>query len=91
MIITIIIPLIDSTEIREQTMCGLTACQALDLSRQNTERTMVKMMRTIKPEALEQVFQNMDKVEMLIRKVQDLNKEVDSLYAPSKNIIISIH
>ncbi|XP_071529921.1 uncharacterized protein [Panulirus ornatus] len=64
------------------TLCGLNGCQAIDLAKRYTDLTMAKMMHTIKPEALEEVFQNMAKLEELVREVGDLQRDVRSLFQP---------
>lgn len=66
----------------EGELCGLNGCQAIDLAKRHTDLTMAKMMHTIKPEALEEVFQNMAKLELLVREVQDLQRDTRSLYQP---------
>ncbi|KAK4292491.1 hypothetical protein Pmani_034751 [Petrolisthes manimaculis] len=66
----------------EGELCGLNGCQAIDLAKRHTDLTMAKMMHTIKPEALEEVFQNMAKLEMLVREVQDLQRDTKSLFQP---------
>ena len=68
-----------------QELCGLNGCSALDLAKKFTEQTMAKMVKMIKPEALEKVFQNMDKMEHLIRMVEDLNRDVNSLFQPGNS------
>ncbi|XP_042217430.1 carboxypeptidase N subunit 2-like [Homarus americanus] len=65
-----------------KSLCGLNGCQAIDLSKRYTDLSMAKMMRTIKPEALEEVFQNMAKLEILVRQVEDLQRDVMSLFQP---------
>ncbi|KAK3853748.1 hypothetical protein Pcinc_039719 [Petrolisthes cinctipes] len=66
----------------EGELCGLNGCQAIDLAKRHTDLTMAKMMHTIKPEALEEVFQNMAKLEMLVREVEDLQRDTKSLFQP---------
>lgn len=68
----------------EEDLCGLSACDAVDLAKAYTELTMNKMLKMIKPEALEKVFQNMEKMENLIKTVEQLSREVKSLFQPGE-------
>nr|XP_027209491.1 leucine-rich repeat-containing protein 15-like [Penaeus vannamei] len=63
-------------------LCGLNGCQAIELAKRHTELMMAKLMHTIKPEALEEVFENMKKLEQLVRNVEDLERDVRSLFQP---------
>ena len=63
-------------------LCGLNGCQAIDLARRYTDLTMAKMMHTIKPAAMEEVFQSMSKLEALMRQVEDLHRDTGSLLQP---------
>lgn len=66
-------------------LCGLNGCQAIELAKRHTEMMMAKLMHTIKPEALEEVFENMKKLEQLVRNVEDLERDVRSLFQPGND------
>ena len=66
-------------------LCGLNGCQAIDLARRHTDLTMAKMMHTIKPEAMEEVFASMSKLEALVRQVEDLKRDTSSLLQPGED------
>lgn len=68
-------------------LCGLNGCQAIDLAKRYTDLTMAKMMHTIKPEALEEVFRNMAKLEELVRQVDTLQRDVKSLFQPGRSMV----
>lgn len=72
----------NGTNATEEELCGLSGCQAVDIAKKFTENTMHKMLKMIKPEALEDVFENMGKMEDLIKKVDGLTREVKSLFQP---------
>lgn len=65
-------------------LCGLNGCQAIDLARRYTDLTMAKMMHTIKPDAMEEVFESMERLEALVRQVEDLRRDTGSLLQPGK-------
>lgn len=66
----------------EPGLCGLNGCQAIDLARRYTDLTMAKMMHTIKPDAMEEVFESMERLESLVRQVEDLKRDTGSLLQP---------
>lgn len=66
----------------EEGLCGLNGCQAIDFAKRYTDLTMAKMMHTIKPDAMEEVFESMARLEALVRKVEDLRRDTGSLLQP---------
>ena len=67
-----------------QDLCGISPCSALKSAKEYADESMVKMIKMINPDALEKVFSNMDQMEDLIRMIQDLNRDVRSLFQPGK-------
>lgn len=75
-----------SGEDTEAGLCGLNGCQAIDLAKRYTDLTMAKMMHTIKPEAMEDVFESMSRLEALVRQVEDLTRDTGSLLQPGMKV-----
>lgn len=71
----------------EAGLCGLNGCQAIDLAKRYTDLTMAKMMHTIKPDAMEEVFESMSRLEALVRQVEDLTRDTGSLLQPGMKVV----